>query len=245
MGGISKLRAWKDDMESKGPLANMKNTKFPLLTGPSLGNLTSTPVLSATVELATTPLSAHSAMGPQEDVSSTLLEMEASFCYLGDMLCSSGLVTVALLPDAVWPGKSSKKLITTPARQRPIESHFSTLPGSAYPVKLGSKSTLFSKWIKQFDDLSQYWQPWQGHLDRSLALPCCTPAQCLISKSHGRSHWVICLCWFLNQYNDCKKQWSVWMRKQYPYSYGWKWVHSLLVTKCCHSRVLECNFSMQ
>ena len=40
------------------------------------------------------------------DVNGTMLDVEATFCYLGDMLCSGEAVTVPLLPDDVWPGES-------------------------------------------------------------------------------------------------------------------------------------------
>ena len=41
------------------------------------------------------------------DVDGTMLDVEATFCYLGDMLCSGGAMTVPLLPNAVWPAESS------------------------------------------------------------------------------------------------------------------------------------------
>ena len=37
----------------------------------------------------------------------TMRDVEATFCFLGDTLCSNGALTVPLLPDAVCPGGSS------------------------------------------------------------------------------------------------------------------------------------------
>ena len=43
----------------------------------------------------------------QVDVESTKLDVEDTFCYLGDMLCSGGgCESVPLPPDAAWPGES-------------------------------------------------------------------------------------------------------------------------------------------
>ena len=56
---ISKIDVWKAGMESKGLHINMKKTKF-LVFGIGIYVLTKNPVLSATVELQTIPLSACS-----------------------------------------------------------------------------------------------------------------------------------------------------------------------------------------
>ena len=60
---ISKLKAWKAGMESKGLRVNMKKTKFmsPVLTWMSYRNQATIPVLSAARVSATTPLNAYSA----------------------------------------------------------------------------------------------------------------------------------------------------------------------------------------
>ena len=59
----SKLKAWKTGMESKGLRVKMKKTKFLVYSLASIfsRNRTSNPVLSALVEPALTPSSAHSA----------------------------------------------------------------------------------------------------------------------------------------------------------------------------------------
>ena len=44
----------------------------------------------------------------QVDVEFTSLDVDATFCYVGDMPCSGGTVTVPLSPDAVRPGESSR-----------------------------------------------------------------------------------------------------------------------------------------
>ena len=37
----------------------------------------------------------------------TLLDVEASFCYLGDMLCTGGGFALLSLQDVILPGESS------------------------------------------------------------------------------------------------------------------------------------------
>ena len=41
------------------------------------------------------------------DIDCTMLDVEATFCYLGDMLCSGGGCESAVALDGVWPGESS------------------------------------------------------------------------------------------------------------------------------------------
>ena len=146
---ITKLKAWKDGMESKGLRVNMKKTKL-MISGPGLDLLRDSSAFPCAVcrsgvgvnsiECSQCKLWVHKKCSgikgrltanpdyvcprcldqarpidgrpvTQVDVDGTLLDVEASFCYLGDMLCAGGGCALAIITRCCTAWGKFKKLL--------------------------------------------------------------------------------------------------------------------------------------
>ncbi|XP_063727213.1 uncharacterized protein LOC134854785 [Symsagittifera roscoffensis] len=86
---ITKLKAWKANMEEKSVRVNMKKTKI-LVSGLGLDQLqdSDSKLVSPRCRGEARPIDGRPET--QLEVDGTLLDVEASLCYLGDIMCAGG-----------------------------------------------------------------------------------------------------------------------------------------------------------
>ncbi|XP_052284936.1 uncharacterized protein LOC127881237 [Dreissena polymorpha] len=102
---LSRLKGWKYGMDSKGLRVNMKKTKL-LITGPGLNLLRDAGEYPCT---ASRPIDGRPVT--QVVVDGSQLDVEASFCYLGDTLCAEIGCELAIITRCCTAWGKFKKLL--------------------------------------------------------------------------------------------------------------------------------------